>query len=270
MCHMFSWSLIKTYIKDHGLKIVFLIIGLYLLCEANFTLISKDYWGAVIFFTASIVLFVFAFLSKFKKFKAFGFEGELWDDKQKEAGILIDKLKSLSFHLSKAAYLSLGGIGRFAGSVPIVLVFENINSIDNTLRELGASQEEIIKIRAPFDRLIIYDIARPIWRQIEKDIDKKSEELQTIDEKGVAFLSKEHNDLIVKEKSCVIKIFSNHSETNEDLFLRIKNYFSESKIFDMPYYENLKNVCFLDFKNLESYIKNRAFFDRDYFLKCGK
>jgi len=34
-------------------------------------------------------------LTRFKKFKGLGFEAELWEDKQKEAAALIDRLKSI-------------------------------------------------------------------------------------------------------------------------------------------------------------------------------
>ncbi|MBE1284224.1 MAG: hypothetical protein GJ676_13010 [Rhodobacteraceae bacterium] len=46
-------------------------------------------------FVIGLLCFVFANLSKFKRFKGLGFEAELWEDKQKEAEELIGKLNGI-------------------------------------------------------------------------------------------------------------------------------------------------------------------------------
>ncbi|MGD9276927.1 MAG: hypothetical protein PVJ67_07180, partial [Candidatus Pacearchaeota archaeon] len=247
-------------------------IGFYFFYKGTVEAIGHDYVAAKIFFSVGVISFIFAWLSKFKKFSFFGIvKCELWNDKQKEAAKIIDTTKSLLFLLSESAYMSLGGIGRFAGSVPISLVFDTVNNIDDMLRKIGASQEEIIKIRAPFDRLIIFDIAQPIRQQIQKDIDEKAKKLQFIDDDGVGCWKKGGNDLVVKATTDLNKALTAPSSTNEDLLLRIKNYCIDSPFFDDQYYNNLRNnTCFLDFKNLENYIKNRRLYDKNHFLQHKK
>lgn len=47
------------------------------------------------------LLVVLLLISKFKRFKGFGFEAEMWEQKQAEAAALIDQLQSLSKVISK-------------------------------------------------------------------------------------------------------------------------------------------------------------------------
>lgn len=261
------WKLVREY----GISVVFLFLGLYFLYLGKAEVINHEYTGAQIFFAVSFILFVITFLSKFKKIKFPGFDGELWNDKQKEAADLIKQMKELLLSLSKSACMSLGGIGRFAGSVPIPLVLDSVSDIGSMLRKIGASQEEIMKIRAPFDRLIIFDIARPIQQQIQQDIGKEAKKLQFIDENGVGCWKEGGNALVVKATSDLNQALNTHSSTNEDLLLRIKKYCIEAHFFGNAYYDNLRdNVCFLEFKNLESYINNRDFYDISYFLERKK
>jgi preprotein translocase subunit SecY len=39
------------------------------------------------------LLVVLLLLAKFKRFKGFGFEAEMWEEKQEEAAVLVDELK---------------------------------------------------------------------------------------------------------------------------------------------------------------------------------
>jgi hypothetical protein len=50
--------------------------------------------GAILGF--GFLLVVLLLLAKFKRFKGFGFEAELWDQKQVEAAALVDKLTALA------------------------------------------------------------------------------------------------------------------------------------------------------------------------------
>jgi uncharacterized membrane protein len=73
--------------------------------------------------TAATVLLSFGFLfvillvlSKFKRFKGFGFEAEMWEEKQEQAAVLVERLTLLSATLSQqvaliAAKLGLWGSG---------------------------------------------------------------------------------------------------------------------------------------------------------------
>jgi hypothetical protein len=68
----------------------------------------------------AFLLMVMLLLSKFRRFKGFGFEAELWEQKQADAAALVDQMKSLSKLLSRqmasvAARLALMGFSFLAG-----------------------------------------------------------------------------------------------------------------------------------------------------------
>lgn len=76
-------------------RIIFSITGLILI-GCSFHLIYNDkITNAAVVFGLGFLSFIYANLSRFKRFKGLGFEGELWEDKQREAADLIDRLKSV-------------------------------------------------------------------------------------------------------------------------------------------------------------------------------
>lgn len=248
------------------MKFIFLCLGFFFLYHTFIATIDYHYAQASLFFSCSFLSLVFAFLDKFRMVKTLGFEIKLWNSKRKEAEELIDKLKSLSLQLAESSYLSLGGVGRFAGSLPIRSVFNNLNKITNTLKEIGLSSQEIYKVRIPFDRLIIRDIALPIRKQIESDFKRKAEALKIVNDRGQRVFSPESNARIVDDWTTINEVFNEISTTNEDLLIRIEKCCCESEFFGVQYYENLKKERFSDFRNLEQYIKDRTFHDEDHFF----
>ncbi len=59
--------------------------------------------------------FFYANISRFKRFKGLGFEAELWEDKQREAAALVDKLKAIISIYSNEVILSNVQAGRWDG-----------------------------------------------------------------------------------------------------------------------------------------------------------
>ncbi len=66
--------------------------------------------------------FIYSNISRFKRFKGLGFEAELWEDKQKEAAQLIDRLKAMvtvytrEIVMQKVMQNRYSGDGRWAES----------------------------------------------------------------------------------------------------------------------------------------------------------
>ena len=60
----------------------------------------------------AFLLVVLLLISKFKRFKGFGFEAEMWEQKQAEAAALVDQLKSLSKVISKQMAVLATRVGR--------------------------------------------------------------------------------------------------------------------------------------------------------------
>lgn len=88
-------------------SVIFTVVGfasLYKSYDYLFQLNNIKY--SVILFGVALVSFGYANLSKFKKFKGFGFEAELWEDKQKEAEQVINQLKTI-LHISSGQIIKI-------------------------------------------------------------------------------------------------------------------------------------------------------------------
>lgn len=62
----------------------------------------------------AVMCLVFSNLTRFKRFKGLGFEGELWEDKQKEAADLIDRLKNVVSIYTREVIMSNVKRGRWS------------------------------------------------------------------------------------------------------------------------------------------------------------
>ncbi len=73
---------------------LFLIAMIFLVFSIRFFL-KAEVTGATATFVMFFLCLIYSNVSRFKRFKGLGFEAELWEDKQKEAADLIDRLKNL-------------------------------------------------------------------------------------------------------------------------------------------------------------------------------
>ncbi len=83
------------WIIENWQRVLFAIVGfVFLFFSIKFVANDKVAEASGIF-AISFLCFLYSNLTRFKKFKGLGFEAELWEDKQKEAADLIDRLKNI-------------------------------------------------------------------------------------------------------------------------------------------------------------------------------
>ncbi|MBY0362516.1 MAG: hypothetical protein K2X45_11485 [Phreatobacter sp.] len=85
----------KSWLLSTWEKLIFSLFGMYLLAFGAFQLTRENTALAITSLAFGIFSFAFGSIAKFKKFKGFGIEAELWEDKQKEASELIDRLRDV-------------------------------------------------------------------------------------------------------------------------------------------------------------------------------
>jgi hypothetical protein len=76
-------------------RILFGLVGFACLILCFRALWSGQITAGVALFGMAFFSFFYSNLARFKRFKGLGFEAELWEDKQKEAADLIDRLKGI-------------------------------------------------------------------------------------------------------------------------------------------------------------------------------
>lgn len=84
-----------NWFGENWQRVLFAIIGfVFLLFSIKYAINDKIAESSGTF-AISFLSFLYSNISRFKKFKGLGFEAELWEDKQKEAAELIDRLKKI-------------------------------------------------------------------------------------------------------------------------------------------------------------------------------
>jgi hypothetical protein len=131
-----------NWIANNWEKYTFRVVGLVVFAFATQRLLQDDITGFATLFGVAFFCFFYANISRFKKFKGLGFEAELWEDKQREAEQLIERLRSI---VNKAL------TGRFASG--------------KRWRELWQLHDEIAKQHAALGAKIDFsDTKRQLWQ----------------------------------------------------------------------------------------------------------
>jgi hypothetical protein len=88
------------------------------------------------------LLMILLLLSKFKRFKGFGFEAELWEEKQAEAAVLVDQLKGLSKVISKQIASMAARMGLWDSALSLAQLADCLEDLQGQLAAIGISDRE--------------------------------------------------------------------------------------------------------------------------------
>lgn len=99
-------------VAEYWERVVFAMVGFVGLAFSFKYMYAEKVTEASAVFAIAFLSFLYSNLSRFKRFKGLGFEAELWEDKQKEAEVLIDRLKSVVSIYSSQVVLSAVKEGR--------------------------------------------------------------------------------------------------------------------------------------------------------------
>ncbi len=102
------------YLAKNWERILFALVGLACLGFGFIFLSARNVTAASAVFAIGFFSFFYSNLARFKRFKGFGFEAELWEDKQKEAADLIDRLKNVVSIYSREVVMSQVMRGRMS------------------------------------------------------------------------------------------------------------------------------------------------------------
>jgi hypothetical protein len=115
---------------------------------------------------AAIFCLIFAFLSKFKKFKGLGIEAEMWEQVQKEAETMIKELRRLALITAAPVTRLSTTIGYWDSHYENKDLYDVIIGIEDSLSKNGVSKDEIENIKRPFHRRVVRSLCLPIQTAI--------------------------------------------------------------------------------------------------------
>jgi hypothetical protein len=109
-------AMLKTFGKwfvTNWERILFVIVGLALLGTSLTLIYQEKVTEAAAVFGLGFLSFIYANVARFKRFKGLGFEAELWEDKQKEAADLIERLREVVSIYTREVILGKVTAGRW-------------------------------------------------------------------------------------------------------------------------------------------------------------
>ncbi|MBS0237091.1 MAG: hypothetical protein JSR89_01555 [Proteobacteria bacterium] len=179
-CIKATWRWICGYWE----RVLFALVGLACLGFSFRYLYYDNITSASATFVVAFFSFIYANLARFKKFKGMGFEAELWEDKQKEAANLIDRLKNVVSIYTRETIINRVMLGRFGGGG---------NSwkghwalYDNLMNQHGVLGQKIdfSDLKQDLDGIFIFDICSPLSSAVRNSIEEAKS-------KAVAAMNKE-------------------------------------------------------------------------------
>lgn len=145
-----------TYAFERWERVLFGLVGAGLLYLTFQTLRADNIAGGSALFGMAFFSFFYSNLARFKKFKGLGFEAELWEDKQKEAADLIDRLKSIVAVYTHEIVMGSVMRGR-VGADSWQKRWDLFNSLTGQHSDLG-QDIDFSTTRAAMDTVMIFDI----------------------------------------------------------------------------------------------------------------
>jgi hypothetical protein len=152
----------KMKFDDLAKATLFLILLLASFFLGSFLAFSDKPAAATAAYAYSVFCSVLFLLARFKKFKAFGIEAELWDDKQTEAEKLVEEMKA-SLATTSSYVLNLGiKAGRWSGSIPRNELMNYLEKNTQIMKDAGKSENDIRIAQASFFNIVSIDLISPV------------------------------------------------------------------------------------------------------------
>jgi len=163
-------------------RYVFSVFGLVLIGYSLHLIYISKIPDAAIVFGLGFLSFIYANVSRFKRFKGFGFEAELWEDKKKEAEDLIERLKNVVSIYTREVILGKVAAGRFSSGPDWKAHWKLHDDLVNQHSVLGQNID-FSGIKKVMDDYFLFDMSAHIVDDIRQEIVAgKTEAKKKIDE----------------------------------------------------------------------------------------
>ena len=146
-----------VYLTKNWERLFFGLIGLSCVVFGFVFLANEKITSASAVFAIGFFSFLYSNLARFKRFKGLGFEAELWEDKQKEAADLIDRLKNVVAIYSREVVMGQIMRGRLGGPLDWS---KNWALFDELVAQHGALGQAIdfTDLKAKIDHVFLFDM----------------------------------------------------------------------------------------------------------------
>jgi hypothetical protein len=155
---------------DTTFRVVFLIcavaaaFGVYMLGIAGQSAAAAT-MGAL-----AALLGAFAWLTKFKRFKGLGFEGELWEQEMEQAAKLRRGLEGLAEQLGESVAWQMAAFGKWNGGGAFQEKSAIVERTTGILRDIGIAPARIDELNRAWHKMVMTELARPIVEYVRRKL----------------------------------------------------------------------------------------------------
>lgn len=150
-----------NYLKVHWERPFFAAAGLVMFGFGLRFLVAENIAAASAVFALGFFSFFYSNLARFKRFKGLGFEAELWEDKQKEAADLIERLKAVVAIYTREIVMSNVMRGRWSDSGGWEATWSLYDDLANQHDALG-QKIDFSDLKRKMDGIFLFDMMQPL------------------------------------------------------------------------------------------------------------
>lgn len=165
-------------IKFNWERWIFGCVGLSCLVFTFSFLLQGQVTSASAVFAMAFFSFFYSNLARFKRFKGLGFEAELWEDKQREAAALIERLKSVVSIYTREIVMGSVMRGRWGGDEKWAKRWALLDDLRGSHTELG-QDIDFSDLQHDVESVFIFDMVSPLSSIIRQVIDRGKETART-------------------------------------------------------------------------------------------
>ncbi|MER9062723.1 hypothetical protein [Mesorhizobium sp. M0698] len=161
---------------------LFVIAGLTLLGSSIYLVYTDKVTQAAVVFGLGFLSFIYANVARFKRFKGLGFEAELWEDKQKEAADLIERLREVVSIYTREVILGKVTAGRWGTKTDWQSHWKLYDDLV-TQHEVLGQKIDFSGVKKVMDDYFLFDMSTPEISKVREAIrNGKAKAKQKMDE----------------------------------------------------------------------------------------
>nr|WP_321524661.1 hypothetical protein [uncultured Cohaesibacter sp.] len=169
---MWAWT------KSNWERCFLFLIALIFLAFSILSFLKAEVTGATAAFVMFFLCLIYGNVSRFKRFKGLGFEAELWEDKQKEAADLIERLKSIVQVYTREIVMMKVMAGRWGGGSQWSdrwALYEELVDQHNTLGQ----HIDFLPLKEKVYRVMVFDAVDHLYTKIKPSLSKALSKAQS-------------------------------------------------------------------------------------------
>ena len=166
---MYYAKLVGKLILEYWERAVFVTLGLVFFTYSILMISIENIPSAAVVFGLGFLSFIYANVSRFKKFKGLGFEAELWEDKKREAADLVERLKKIVSIYTEEVVLIRVRQGRYDNGPEWKSIWKLFDQLTEQHDKLG-QRIDFTQLKKKMDGYFLFNMTIPALQSITEAI----------------------------------------------------------------------------------------------------